>query len=130
MIDARALAATIRAHPGVARLHPGPLGTASTFTADGRVWGIRIGPDTIDIHVIVRPGFAIIQLARALAEAVTAQIGTPEYAGTVRVHVEDLLVDETVATLAEIRAAPRRPDAAADPPPYRVPPAPDLRRNQ
>lgn len=64
MIDARALAAAVRTQPGVATLHPGPLGTASAFTADGRLWGIRISPEAIDVHVVVRPGFAMIPLAQ------------------------------------------------------------------
>ncbi len=126
MIDARALAAAVRTQPGVATLHPGQLGTASTFTADGRVWGIRIGPDAIDIHVVVRPGFALIPLAHTLSAVVSATLGDPGYAGEIRVHIEDLLVDEQVTTLVDLTAEPHHTVGA----PPSAPPAPEPRRKQ
>ncbi len=126
MIDARALAAAVRTQPGVATLHPGPLGTASTFTGDGRVWGIRIGPDAIDVHVVVRPGFAMIPLAQTLSALVSATVDDPGYAGQIRVHIEDLLVDEQVTTLADLTAQSHQTVDA----PQSAPPAPEPRRKQ
>ncbi|PRZ43703.1 hypothetical protein CLV47_102394 [Antricoccus suffuscus] len=126
MIDARALAAAVRTQPGVATLHPGPLGTASTFTAAGRVWGIRISPDAIDVHVVVRPGFSLVALAQALTAIVGSAVDDPAYTGEIRVHVEDLLVDEKVTTLAALSFEPHLP---ADAPPS-APPASLPRRKQ
>lgn len=107
MIDASAIAAALRAHPGVVRLHPGRFGTASTFTAEGRVWGVRVAPDFIDLHIVIRPEFPMIELAQALTRMVQQIIRETvvDYAGQVRVHIEDLLVDDAT-TLATMRAAP------------------------
>ncbi len=89
MSDAVAIERAVRAVPGVGGMHAGRYGTASTFTADGRIWGVRIAPDAIDVHVTSYPGVDLQALGVQVRAAVLAATG--DYAGAVRVHIEDLV---------------------------------------
>ncbi|GAB3299545.1 hypothetical protein EK0264_18015 [Epidermidibacterium keratini] len=94
--DAVAIERAVRAVPGVGAMHAGPHGTASSFTADGRIWGVRIAPDAIDIHVTSYPGLDLQALGKAVRAAVLAVAG--DYAGKVRVHIEDLVEPDDLAS--------------------------------
>ena len=76
MSDAVAIERAVRAVPGVGGMHAGRYGTASTFTADGRIWGVRIAPDAIDVHVTSYPGVDLQALGVQVRAAVLA--ATPE----------------------------------------------------
>lgn len=78
--------------PGVLGMHAGPYGTAATFSTSGRVWGVRFGPDRLDVHVITESGRHLGDLGRKIQSAVRA-VGD-DYAGQVLVHIEDISVPE------------------------------------
>ncbi|MGB3356550.1 MAG: hypothetical protein WBB00_27765, partial [Mycobacterium sp.] len=80
------VAAIVRAVPGVAELHSGMFGEVGTYLPGRRVPGIRIGDDTIDVHITVWQGAAVRDTAAAVRAAVAAsRPGTP-----VNVTVEDV----------------------------------------
>ncbi|MGB7508300.1 MAG: hypothetical protein WA965_23035, partial [Mycobacterium sp.] len=66
------VAAIVRAVPGVAELHSGMFGEVGTYLPGRRVPGIRIGDDTIDVHITVWQGAAVRDTAAAVRAAVAA----------------------------------------------------------
>lgn len=91
MIDAVSIAQAVRSVPGVVDLHSGPFGTASTFTNNGRIWGIRTGPEAIDVHVVTEASTNALAVAAAVRAAIAdldgfAAAGLPP----ISVHIEDI----------------------------------------
>lgn len=91
MIDAVSIAQAVRSVPGVVDLHSGPFGTASTFTNHGRIWGIRTGPETIDVHIVTEATTNALVVAAAVRVAIAnldgfAAAGLPP----ISVHIEDI----------------------------------------
>jgi len=82
------IAAAVTAVPGVAGLHPGLFGEAATYLPGRRVAGIRVGERGVDVHVSVRFGVPIPQVAERIRTAVAA---IDAGAGPVTVTVEDVL---------------------------------------
>lgn len=105
MTDPTAIRDAVLATPGVIAMHPGPFGTAATFTAQGRIWGVRLGADRVDVHLVGQVGRRLDALGAAVQAAVRGV--SPGYPGAVVVHVEDITVPQPTA----------RPGPAADPPP-------------
>jgi uncharacterized alkaline shock family protein YloU len=68
-----ARAATV---PGVVRLDAGPFGTKSTYGAGGRVDGVTVRtgsePPSVTVHIAVRLGERIPELAECVSQAVGA----------------------------------------------------------
>ena len=79
------VAAAVRSVPGVAGLHPGPLGQIGTLMPGRRVDGVRIRPDVTEVHVTAVVGTPLNALADALMAAVGPVTGT-----RVDVVVEDV----------------------------------------
>lgn len=90
MIDAAEVGRAVLAVPGVVGLHPGPYGTASTFTAAGRIWGVRIGPDDLHVHLVIDSTHHLPTIARQIRSAVRALPGAA--ATRIAVHAEDLVL--------------------------------------
>ncbi|WP_218616127.1 hypothetical protein [Pseudonocardia abyssalis] len=75
---ARAVAAAVAAHPGVARLDGGPWGTVTShLPGRARVDGVRlgVGAESVEIAVVARLGVPLPQLADELAAAVRGVLG-------------------------------------------------------
>ena len=72
-----ARAATV---PGVVRLDAGPFGTKSTYGSGGRIEGVtvKVGakPVTVIVHIVVRFGERIPELASTVSWEVTAALQT------------------------------------------------------
>jgi hypothetical protein len=76
--DPAALAAALRAHPGVARLDGGPFGTvASYLPGRRRIDGVRIGvgDEPVELAVVAREGIALPQLGEQLGAIVRGICG-------------------------------------------------------
>jgi hypothetical protein len=86
--DVDAIAAAVRAVPGVSDLHGGVQGEIAVLLPGRRVPGLRLGDTAYEIHVAVRWGADIRRTAAAVRTAVAALAG----GRTVTVTVED--VDE------------------------------------
>lgn len=69
-------------------MHPGPHGTAATYSANGRVWGVRIGPGRIDVHVVATAQVPLDRLGQAVRNAVHNAV--PNWTDELVVHIEDL----------------------------------------
>lgn len=88
------VAAAVRAVPGVADLHPGPLGQIGTLLPGRRVDGVRIGPQATEVHVSATMGTSLTTLADALVAAVHPITGT-----RVDVVVEDIVGPDDLPTI-------------------------------
>lgn len=95
MIDPQVVRAAVLDTAGVLEMHPGPHGTAATFTAGGRVWGVRLDADRIDVHIVAESGRPLAALGRSVQHAVRRAL--PDYGGPVVVHVEDVTVPQPTA---------------------------------
>lgn len=95
MIDAAEVGRAVLAVPGVVGLDPGPYGTASTFTAAGRIWGVRLGPDELHLHIVIDTTQPLPMIARQIRSAVRALPDTPA-ATRIAVHAEDLVLPTDV----------------------------------
>lgn len=85
-VDADVIAALVLACPAVAGLSGGPFGAAATYLPGRTVAGIRISPDTVEVHVVARYGPTVGELAgQVRAALVGAVLGR-----TVDIVVEDL----------------------------------------
>lgn len=78
VIDPVALAAAVRAHPGVARLDGGPFGSVTSLLAGRRrVEGVRVSPeqDAVELAVIARLGTPLPKLGAELGALVQRVCG-------------------------------------------------------
>jgi uncharacterized alkaline shock family protein YloU len=80
------IAAAVRAVPGVADLHGGVFGEIATYLPGRRVTGVRIGQDSIQVHVSLQIDAPVRATAVAIQHAVTAVTGLP-----VDVTIEDIV---------------------------------------
>jgi hypothetical protein len=84
--DADAVAALVRAVPGVAGLHPGMFGEVATHLPGRRVIGVRLLVDRVDVHVTLTPTAPV----RTTAAAVRASVAAAFPGHPVDVTVEDI----------------------------------------
>lgn len=112
-VDPDAVAALVLACPAVAGLSGGPFGAAATYLPGRRVAGVRISPDTVEVHVVARYGPTAGELARQVRAALAGRV----LGRSVDIVVEDLEdpAPPTVATAAGT------PGALAGPAPGTVP---------
>lgn len=82
------VAAAVRAVPGVADLHAGRFGEVATYLPGRRVDGVRLRPQTCEVHVVLWWGAAVLATADLVRQAARALTGTQ-----VDVTVEDVVQD-------------------------------------
>ncbi|TSD68372.1 Asp23/Gls24 family envelope stress response protein [Aeromicrobium piscarium] len=83
--SAETIAEAVQAIDGVHSLHGGLFGEVATYLPGGRVSGVRIGDDGVDVHIVVRTGRPVLPVAEAVRAAVEAITVGPTH-----VTVEDL----------------------------------------
>jgi hypothetical protein len=81
------IAALVLAIPDVVRLHAGRFGEVATYLPGRRITGVKLGDDTVEVHVVVAASAPIRQTAQLIHAAVATLIATP-----VHVYVEDVAV--------------------------------------
>jgi hypothetical protein len=69
--DAEAIAAAVRACPGVADLYGGLAGELATYLPGRRVTGLRVRPDFVEVHVVGRYGVRVADIAGQVRRAVS-----------------------------------------------------------
>ncbi len=85
-VDPDTVAALVLDCPAVAGLSGGPFGTVATYLPGRSVPGIRVGGDTVEVHVVGRYGPTVSELAGQIRGALTGHtLGRP-----VDIVVEDL----------------------------------------
>jgi uncharacterized alkaline shock family protein YloU len=102
------IAAAARSVEGVADLHGGMFGEIGTYLPGGRVAGIRIAGERVEVHVTLYWEYPVRATADAVRSAVEPLVDQPVY-----VTVEDL-----------VQRRPGEFERASDPP---VAGSPDLR---
>jgi uncharacterized alkaline shock family protein YloU len=100
VIDPEAVRDATLAIPAVLGMHPGPHGTAATFSAHGRIWGVRLDEARIDVHIVAAVGHQLAEVGRSVREAVYRAV--PDYAGDVVVHIEDITAPQPTAHPHEV----------------------------
>lgn len=85
-VDPDAVAALVLGCPAVAGLSGGPAGAAATYLAGRRVDGVRITPETVEVHVVCRLGPTVGELAQQVRSALAGHV----LGRTVDIVVEDL----------------------------------------
>lgn len=88
MIDPEVVRDAVLSVPGVVGMHEGPHGTAATFCARGRVWGVRVDPACLHVHLVGEPGRPLVDLGRAVHDAVQGVLAETDR--SVIVHIEDV----------------------------------------
>jgi hypothetical protein len=81
------VAALVLAVPGVVGLHAGRFGEVATYLPGRRVSGIKLGDDTIEVHVVLSAQLPIRETAQLIHAAVATLVATP-----VHVYIEDVAV--------------------------------------
>jgi hypothetical protein len=81
------IAALVLAVPGVVGLHAGRFGEVATYLPGRRVSGIKLGDETVEIHVVVAAHAPIRATAQLIHAAVATLVATP-----VHVYIEDVAV--------------------------------------
>jgi hypothetical protein len=76
-----ALLAAVLAVPGVARMSGGRFGEVASYLPGRRVTGIRVAPECVTVHIVLRPATPALPVAKAVRHAVRA------LAGAVRVDI-------------------------------------------
>lgn len=84
------VAAAVLAVDGVADLHGGTFGEAATYLPGRRLRGVRSTADGMDVHVTLRYGLDVREVAVRVQRAVAAVAPGP-----VSVTVEDVLPADT-----------------------------------
>lgn len=85
-VDPDTIAALVLACPAVAGLSGGPYGAAATYLVGRKVAGVRINPDTVEVHVVSRFGPTVGELAEQIRAALAGRV----LGRTVDIVVEDL----------------------------------------
>lgn len=68
--DADKVAAAVTAVPGVHDMHSGRLGEVATYLPGRRVPGVRLTPESTDVHVVLDWGAPVEGTAAAVRQAV------------------------------------------------------------
>ena len=89
---ARSVADAVTAVPGVAAMSPGSGVEVATLFAGGKVIGLRLGPDAVDVH-IVADRVPLQPVADEAAEAARRVLAAAGDERSVRVVVEDVMMD-------------------------------------
>ena len=110
---ADAVAAAVRAVPGVAALHTGSFGEVATYLPGRRVPGIRLLEDRTEVHVVLTWGVPVLATADAVRAAVRPLVHTT--------------VDVTVEDVVDPQAGAPGPSPAVPGPARTNPPAPQLK---
>ncbi|MDA0562903.1 hypothetical protein LG943_00910 [Streptomonospora sp. S1-112] len=85
------MAARVRALPDIAGLSAGEFGTTATPGPGGRVEGVAVRPEGVEVGVVVRYGRPIPDIAADVRAAVlAARGGVPDSGDGVRVWVADI----------------------------------------
>ncbi len=111
---ADAVAAAVRAVPGVAALHTGSFGEVATYLPGRRVPGIRLLEDRTEVHVVLAWGVPVLATADAVRAAVAPLVDASV----------DVTVEDVVDPLAGESAPGSRPPAGAAPNAPHAPHAP------
>lgn len=80
------IAEAVRAVGGVAGLHDGAFGEVATYLPGGKVAGVRVRDDLLDVHIAVRWDHPVGPIAEAVRRAVGPLDDRP-----VHVTVEDIV---------------------------------------
>ena len=83
---ADAVAAAVRAVPGVVGLHTGTFGEVATYLAGRRVDGVQVRPDSCAVHLVLAWGAPVLATADLVRAVVGPLVGTP-----VDVSIEDVV---------------------------------------
>lgn len=94
-VDPEALAALVLSCPAVAALSGGAVGGAATYLPGRAVPGIRIQPGAVEVHVVVRYGPTVSELARQIRHSLTGR-------------VQDRTIDIVVEDVADPTSAEQR----------------------
>lgn len=73
-VDPDAVAALVLACPAVAGLSGGPFGAAATYLPGRTVPGVRVQPDTVEVHVVLCYGATVADLAGQVRQALSGQV--------------------------------------------------------
>lgn len=92
-IDPDTVAARVLACPAVAGLSAGPFGAAATYLPGRKVTGVRISPNTVEVHVVARYGPTVTELAGQVRSALSGRV----LGRTVDIVVEDLVVVDSAS---------------------------------
>ena len=93
MIDPEVIRDAALTCAGVLAMHAGPFATASTYSAAGRTWGVRIGDGRIDVHIVADQTHDLRTVGREVQAAVRA--AADDYPGLIAVHIEDVTLPVT-----------------------------------
>lgn len=104
-VDPDFVAGLVLGCPAVAGLSGGPFGAAATYLPGRTVAGVRISPDTVEVHVVARYGPTIGELAGQVRAALAGRVP----GRTVDIVVEDLADQPDVVPTP---GAPALPSAA------------------
>lgn len=74
-VDPDAVGRLVLSCPAVTALSGGPFGTAATYLPGRSVAGIRIEPDAVEVHAVVRFGVPVAELARQVRAALAGRTG-------------------------------------------------------
>ena len=85
-VDPDVVAALVLGCPAVSGLSGGPFGAAATYLPGRTVAGVRISPDTVEVHVVARYGPTISELAGQVRSVLAGRV----LGRTVDIVVEDL----------------------------------------
>lgn len=102
---ADAVATAALAVPGVTRLHAGTFGEVATYLPGRRVDGVRVRPDSVEVHVVTTwesPVLPTADAVRVAVQQVPGVTGRP-----VDVTVDD--VEAPASTTAADAAIPSSP---------------------
>jgi hypothetical protein len=87
--DPDAIAAAIATCPSVSGLSGGLAGEVATYLPGRRVSGVRVTPDSIEVHVVARYGVGLHDVDSEVRAAVTAAVGAVTRIDVVVADVED-----------------------------------------
>lgn len=87
------VAARVLSVPGVAAMHAGTVAQVATYLPGRRVAGVRLGPESTEVHIALRFGSPVAATADAVRGALTGLVPGP-----VDVIVEDVLTDAEIAS--------------------------------
>ncbi|WP_211268845.1 hypothetical protein [Actinoplanes subtropicus] len=79
------IAGLVLAVPDVVRLHAGRFGEVATYLPGRRVTGVKLGDNSVEVHVVVGGRVPVRETAQLIHAAVATLVATP-----VHVYVEDI----------------------------------------
>ena len=121
-VDPELVVGAVTSCPAVAAMSGGPVGTFATYLPGRAVVGVRSDPDRVEVHVVLRHGATVSEVAGQIRGALAGRVADR----AVDIAFEDVADPPDVQAAEDVRSPPPLATGPSTPPASRSTQPPTL----